>query len=337
VFFTISNPGAKVLTFASLQEVLQNISLPLSSGGVNIEPMVSNMDTMNEEDYASLIPSEHVLLTGDKLSHSISVPKEMIPNEILDAQSVLDADTEPEETLATPTEDTSATASTSSDFIPNEIFDPVSVVDEGLESDNKFVDILKSTAPPVDTGPKNEIFDAASVVDEGTDVPTAPAAATVICPFNMWKRSQGYTPPSGCALVSSKIPSYLKKGQSTNAFVICSSQKIGKVSIEESSLLGLKMFDKKGDSLISYIFPGPQTTINFFEGNLPDGQSYTFMNNPDPVSQSLANKDFESKKSINDNIKSLEFVSTADQSPMTCSDVHSQMRIAFKDSREFKI
>ena len=54
---------------------------------------------------------------------------------------------------------------------------------------------------------------------------------TLICPFILIRKVVDYSPPAGCALLSELVTRYLKKGESTIALVVCSSNKSPEVYV----------------------------------------------------------------------------------------------------------
>lgn len=296
---------------------------------------LSATDAMSEEDYTASLPSEAAVITGDQLPAA--------EDEIFDPQPVSDAD------MPEAHERESSIDVTSVNPLPHQddktplvlptpvidgLFDPRSVKDE-----EDFIAAMSAALPP-----KNDVNSMVPVINDinsiatFTDANGAASAATgepspaLFCPFAMYKRSASYTPPTGCALISEDVPAYMKKGKKASSFVVCAPENLGGVAINEPFLHTLSMIDTKGRSTISYIYPGPSTTLDFFEGDSVDGASYTFINSPGR-GQDLSDHELESKKSVNDNVKSLMFKSSAVKTPASCEEVYSEMRINQKDTK----
>ena len=140
----------------------------------------------------------------------------------------------------------------------------------------------------------NEMGD--EVVEELT-ISTA-GIRVLYCPFIQTRKIKEYNPVAGCALVASMVPRYLRKNGFTSTMVMCATNATSGVQINESVLtrLGLVVH---GRSLIAYLYPGPATSLTFYENNIESSSAQRVMN-----------------------IKSLIFKSNSSIAPTNCSDIH---------------
>lgn len=147
-----------------------------------------------------------------------------------------------------------------------------------------------SAAPPIwlnEMG--DEVAEEITISTEGIPV--------LYCPFIQARKIKEYNPVSGCALVASMVPRYVRKNGFTSTMVMCAMNATSGVQIDETILtrLGLVVH---GRSLISYLYPGPATSLTFYENNIEINSAQRIMN-----------------------IKSLIFKSNSSISPTNCSDI----------------
>ena len=124
--------------------------------------------------------------------------------------------------------------------------------------------------------------------------------SALICPFTELRKAKEYNPESGCALLSTGVPRFLRKNSFSSTLVICATKPTISTSgiiLDEKDLVRLGMV-VHGRSLIAYIYPGPDTSVSFMEDNI-------IMNSTARLA----------------NIKSITFKSSASNALRNCSDL----------------
>ena len=136
----------------------------------------------------------------------------------------------------------------------------------------------------------DEVTEESTISTEGIRV--------LYCPFIHPRKIKEYNPVAGCAVVASMVPRYVRKNGLTSSMVMCAKNATSGVHVDEATLTRLG-FVVHGRSLVAYLYPGPDTSLTFYENNIESESVQRILN-----------------------IKSLIFKSNSSMVPTNCTDIH---------------
>jgi hypothetical protein len=137
------------------------------------------------------------------------------------------------------------------------------------------------------------------------------------CPFTFVSSGKNISAPEGCTLFADKNLNVLAAGQSSVALYVCSVDR-SPVKIDAAQLQSYGMLDSNGNSIISFIEPGPLNSLTWFILDKFSGDSVTYESGWHP---SLTDVHMRGSTKGNDAVLSVILRSTATSvsMPSQCS------------------